>query len=528
MDRSGNKWIGRNTRLGVLLLLLAVAGGASAQLVCDQPVHKFGVVKAADGCLRHVFDLRNAGRDPVRIEEVATPCGCLAIQLPTNLVAAGATLGLPVTLDPRHRSGDQRLAVHVRQHAGEGEEPPILSLYLTGTIVNAMAPQTNAPAATLAPASPVSAAPAGATRQATHRVVIELFGEAGCDACATVRREVLPEVKAAWGDRVEIRERDVFETTNYVALANYQDRFHIQSAGRNDPVSIVVDGCRYLGGVKEIRRDLAAVVRERIALDAPPPSAPVPAATAADMKEVGARKLAAFSVAGVAAAGLLDGVNPCAFATVIFLASLLAVARVRGHGVLLMGGGFIVATFCTYFLIGLGLFHGLKALTGFRWLGKGLDYSMAVALVVLAVLSLRDAWRFADTGRAASVTLRMPDSLRRRVHGMLRERITPTGLLGSGLVAGSLVTILESVCTGQVYGPTLMAVAREPGLRLHAMRLLAVYNLAFLVPVIVVMIAAWRGTTSMVMADWSRRNAVWGKVLMGLFFLGLAVLILAT
>lgn len=527
MDRSGNGGVGLGIRLGALALLLAMVGRASAQLVCDQPVYKFGVVKAADGFLRHVFDLRNAGRDPVRIEEVATPCGCLMIQLPTNLVAAGATMGLPVTLDPQHRSGDQRLAVHVRLHAGDGEEPPILSLYLTGTIVNAMVPQTNAIAATLVPASPVTA-PAGATHPPQRRVVIELFGEAGCDACATVRREVLPEVKATWGDRVEIRERDVFETTNYVALANYQDRFHIQSAGRNDPVSVVVDGCRYLGGVKEIRSDLAAVVRERIALDAPPPAAPPVSAPVTDVKEVGARKLAAFSIAGVAAAGLLDGLNPCAFATVIFLASLLAVARVRGHGVLLMGGGFIVATFGTYFLIGLGLFHGLKALTGFRWLAKGLDYSMAAALVVLAVLSLRDAWRFADTGRAASVTLRMPDSLRRRVHGMLRERITPTGLLGSGLVAGSLVTILESVCTGQVYGPTLMAVAREPGLRLHAMRLLAIYNLAFLVPVIVVMIAAWRGTTSMIMADWSRRNAVWGKVLMGLFFLGLAVLILAT
>jgi hypothetical protein len=70
-----------------------------------------------------------------------------------------------------------------------------------------------------------------------------------------------------------------------------------------------------------------------------------------------------------------------------------------------------------------------------------------------------------------------------------------------------------------------MVVAHNPGLRIHALRLLAIYNLTFLVPVMVVMIAAWLGTSGMVLADWSRRNVVWGKVLMGLFFAILAVLI---
>jgi cytochrome c biogenesis protein CcdA len=58
--------------------------------------------------------------------------------------------------------------------------------------------------------------------------------------------------------------------------------------------------------------------------------------------------------------------------------------------------------------------------------------------------------------------------------------------------------------------------------------LLAVYNLAFLVPVLLVMIAAWRGTTSLTLAEWSRRNAVWGKVLLGLFFLALGIVLLVT
>jgi hypothetical protein len=110
---------------------------------------------------------------------------------------------------------------------------------------------------------------------------------------------------------------------------------------------------------------------------------------------------------------------------------------------------------------------------------------------------------------------------------MLRDRMTSTHLLLGGLVAGTLATLVGSVCTGQLYVPTLMVVAHNPLLRLHALRLLAIYNLAFLVPVIVVMIAAWLGTSGLVLADWSRRNVVWGKIALGFFFAILAVLIVA-
>ena len=59
------------------------------------------------------------------------------------------------------------------------------------------------------------------------------------------------------------------------------------------------------------------------------------------------------------------------------------------------------------------------------------------------------------------------------------------------------------------------------------LRLLMLYNLAFLGPVILVMVAAWCGTTSFALANWSRRNVIWGKILLGVFFLTLAVLILS-
>jgi hypothetical protein len=504
---------------GLLALLLLPGAAAAAPLACDQPVFLFGTVQAATGIVTHVFSLRNPGPEPLVIDEVATLCGCLALDLPTNRLDSGAVTQLPVRLDLRARNGEQRLAAHVCYHAQGQAETNILTLALRGMVIGTNGPPTPAPPETSIPSSPPATV-------AGRPVTVELFGAAGCEACDTVRREVFPAARALLGTRGVFIERDVFETTNFVVLAAYQDRFGVLQARRHDPVSVVVDGRRYLGGVEEIRRDLPGVLRERLAATDAPLLAAMPAAEAG--AGTAARRLAAFSVAGVALAGLLDGVNPCAFATVVFLASLLAVARVRGGGVLLMGGGFLVGTFATYFLLGLGLFHGLKALSAWHWAARALDLAMAAMLAVLAVLSFRDAWRFRRSGRPDDVTIRMPDAVRNRVHSLIRSRITVGGLAGSGLVAGVLVTLLESVCTGQVYGPTLLAVARDPHLRPHALGLLAVYNLAFLVPVLVVMVAAWRGTSSMALAGWSRRNVVWGKILLGTFFLALGVLILLT
>ena len=365
-------------------------------------------------------------------------------------------------------------------------------------------------------------AAAGETNQ-PRRVCIELFASLACDACHTVKSEVLPQVQAAYPGRVQVLECDIGETSNYVVLASYQDRFRVSD---NEPVSLVVDGVRYLAGVASIRRELAGVVAER--LKASDAAVAVQAVHSPEDRAVVSRRFATFSVLGVALAGLVDGLNPCAFATVIFFASLLTVARVRGAHVFLLGGGFILATFVTYFLLGLGLFHGLKALDAWRWARRAIDLGMVVVLVVLAAISFRDAWRYARTGNAAGVTLRMPKKLQTRVHALLRRRITPTSLVSSGLAAGALVTLIESVCTGQIYLPTMAAVARDPQLHGRALSLLTVYNLAFCVPVTVVMFAAWGGTSSLAMADWSRRNVVWGKIGLGMLFLGLAVLVLMT
>ena len=66
----------------------------------------------------------------------------------------------------------------------------------------------------------------------------------------------------------------------------------------------------------------------------------------------------------VVAVGLIDGINPCAFATLIFFVSYLTLSGRKGKDVLMVGGAFTLGVFIAYFAVGLGLYQVLDLVGG--------------------------------------------------------------------------------------------------------------------------------------------------------------------
>ncbi len=233
----------------------------------------------------------------------------------------------------------------------------------------------------------------------------------------------------------------------------------------------------------------------------------------------------ALSVLPVLAGGLLDGVNPCAFTTLIFLLASLALAGRERREVLLIGSLFTLAVFATYFAVGLGLFAALRAAVAFPLVSRIVRWALVAVLAVFAGLSARDAV-LASRGRASDMTLQLPGYLKRRIHASIRTRVRSTALAASALGLGFLVSVFEFACTGQVYLPTLAYLSRLGDAR--AMPLLAVYNLGFIAPLVAVFAASWAGVTSRGLTAFFQRHLVAVKALLAVFFAGLAVLTLAT
>jgi hypothetical protein len=374
------------------------------------------------------------------------------------------------------------------------------------------------------------------TSEGRSAILVEFFTSAGCDECEEVKTRILPDLKREFDGVWTWQEYDVNVRSNYVHLARLQERHKVRTNART---SVWVDGTVHFDGVSDIRKGLAVELRRRLShpVGGEPhrvpaevsQAAPSPAPTVTqqdDGDRLLAERLRRWSGVGMAVAGALDGLNPCAFATVVFMASLLAMAGRRSRDVLVMGAMFTVASYVTYFGLGFGALQVFQKFGLWRVAGDALRWGMVLVLGVLAVLSWRDAWRFTRYGQSDAISLQVPGAIKQRVHGILRARMGTGGIMVGALLAGSLVTLLESVCTGQIYVPTLVFLARDPMLGGRALWLLALYNLFFIIPLIVVIIAVWWGTRSPQLADWSHRNVAPSKVLMGLLFAVMALILL--
>lgn len=359
---------------------------------------------------------------------------------------------------------------------------------------------------------------------AIQPVIIDYFYEEGCAQCRKVNEQVKPELKQQFEGFYVIREHDIGIGSNVVTLAAYQDKLGILD---NRPVSMVVDYQYVFNGYGEIEKGLADRVEKCVANRLRPEWKP-PEPIEVKQSESGAvlrERVRRFTMPAVIAGGLIDGINPCAIASLVLFVSFLSVSNVRGRGIILMGVSFCLASFLTYTALGFGILRFLRFFEGFQLLQSGLETAMIGILAVLAFLSFRDALGYVKSGDRHKVILQLPDSIKTKIRKVIRSGLKKGRLVSGGLIIGVSVTALESVCTGQVYVPTLVAVIKSGELLSEAWKYLLVYNIMFMVPVVAVFVLTCAGLRTEKLVQWSRKNFAASKVLLGSFFIAMAVLI---
>ncbi len=221
--------------------------------------------------------------------------------------------------------------------------------------------------------------------------------------------------------------------------------------------------------------------------------------------------------------GLADGINPCAFATIIFFVSYLSLIERKGRDIILVGIAFTLAVFLSYLAFGIVLREILSGLI--KWTGPILRPILngvtAVLCLLLALLSFSDFSK-ARQGKAKEMTLRLPDRLRRWVNATIRHSMRSETLIVASFVAGVIVSFIELACTGQVYVPIILGLS-TPGYRSQALLSLIVYCLAFIVPLIIVFIITYMGTGSQKLGVFLQRHTSSIKLITAVLFLGIGL-----
>jgi glutaredoxin len=232
--------------------------------------------------------------------------------------------------------------------------------------------------------------------------------------------------------------------------------------------------------------------------------------------------------AAVAVGGLIDGINPCAFASIIFFITYLAAIGRARRTLLYVGVAFCAGVFVAYFTVGIGISETLLQLEMLPWIAVIIRWLTVALLAVLCLASLYDAaiaWR----GRAREMLLKLPHGLRMRINQIVIKSSRSAYLVPASFVLGLAVSMLELACTGQVYLPLIQLMLTVSLERAQTLFLLTLYNLAFVLPLVGVFLAAFFGVRSEGLGDFLKRYIVPAKLALACFFAALAfVLILLT
>lgn len=305
------------------------------------------------------------------------------------------------------------------------------------------------------------------------------------------------------------------------------------------PAATPSAACRKTEADSSVKRP-AEPVRQRVSVSAEnavPGGADsaAPAAASAEPDALRQRHEAAFSQItfwAVVGAGLADGVNPCAFAVIVFFISFLSVYKYNRKEIIVVGSAYCISVFAAYVLLGLGVFRFLYAMKGFAYVTLAVRWVTIALCALFFLLSLYDFWVYRRTKKSEKMLLQLPASYKRYIHRVmhffLREKKGASWrLVAAACAVGFVVSLVEAVCTGQVYLPTIMVILKEADSRFfQAAEYLLLYNLMFIVPLAAVFVLALCGKESATFSGWLKKHLGLTKLLLCLVFLGLLFLML--
>ena len=237
-------------------------------------------------------------------------------------------------------------------------------------------------------------------------------------------------------------------------------------------------------------------------------------------------ELTFFAVLG---AGLLDGFNPCAIALLLLFVSLLGFSEDK-RVLILVSVVYISALFLSYFLIGTFF---LNVLAQFK--NEISIISTIINWFVAFLCFFLFAFNFYDFLKARNedyknIKNQLPKWLQKlnkkivkAFTGAINDQENKKGLLailGLTFVLGVTLSITELVCTGQIYFAVLYGI--HTATDSYAYLLLVLYNLMFVLPLIVIAVIAVKSKSVMSISNWIREHMVAIKFSNAMLFLFIA------
>ena len=208
--------------------------------------------------------------------------------------------------------------------------------------------------------------------------------------------------------------------------------------------------------------------------------------------------------------GFLDGLNPCAFAVLIFFVAFLFTLRKATKDILLVGFVYILAIYIAYLLIGLGIIHAF-IFTGQEHL---LAKISAWMLILLGLVNIKDYFWY---GKWLSLSPKInTDFYKKWLHKLT---------IPSVFVVGFLVGLCTFPCSGGIYVAIIGLLAAKTTY-LKGLYYLLFYNLMFVLPLIITLFFLINRRTLGYISRWEDSHKKTIKLVIGLIMIIIGIIIL--
>jgi len=391
---------------------------------------------------------------------------------------------------------------------------PLIVILLTGALFSCLIIPTAASAGNITLSDPVAnltpTLNGGGEGLGNSNVTITfiLFYNRNCHDCQRVL-EFLPGFLNEHPD-TKVISYDIADDPVYRDLfQQYNERY-----GRPfSPVPAVFVGQQELVGYEEITTGLEAGIAAARANGTvfPLTSLPTTVPSVGQTTPITNESTPTLTLPLIISAALVDGINPCAFAVLIFLLVTLLALESR-RKVLAAGAAYTIAVFVFYFLTGLGIFTVVQV-TGFSTV-----FSLVASVIALiaGIIMLRDAL---GTHKAI---LAIPESRKTMIDTYIQKSSVP-----AAFILGILVGMFELPCTGGIYLAILSLLSRDSTLA-EGIPYLLLYNVIFIIPLIIIIAIVFWGIPPERLATFRESNRRLIRFGMAIVMIVIAVYLLFT
>jgi len=326
-----------------------------------------------------------------------------------------------------------------------------------------------------------------------------LFGEETCLACSRTR-EFLGQVLPAYGSTVVIEYFEVSHNQSArLLLLDFCKVFNISEAR----LPALFTGTTFLNGEEEIREKLMSTLDFYLNRTGDYED------TWALVIRVKDQARSELTIKTLVVSALVDSVNPCALSAMIFLLSLVS-ALASTSAALMAGVTFCLGVYVTYFALGIGIVSA----TTYAGLGSTFHFVAGMLAAVVGLLNLVDFIRGGES--ILDQACHQSDRFR-----SLARRGSPM----AGLLLGMFVALLELPCSGVAY-IAVLSMLSAPEFATTGIILLVLYNLIFVGPLAIILLAFSVGTKIDKIPIWKKEVRCATRLVTGLLLILMALILL--